>query len=60
MRNMTFLKIRLLETIVSLNTNGVPENTLFVSFDIVNIFPNIERYRGIKICFRQQTGEKTI
>ena len=58
MRNMTFLTISLLEIIISFNINGLPENTFLVSFDIVNIFPNIERCSGIKNCFRQQTGKK--
>ena len=37
----------LLEIINSINSNGLPENTKLVSFDVVNMFPNIDNERGI-------------
>ena len=33
----------------NLNANGLPENTLLVSFDAVNMFPNIYNMKGIQV-----------
>ena len=38
----------LLEIIVSLNANGLPENTQLLLFDIVNMFPNIDNMKGVE------------
>ena len=37
----------LLEIIDNLNTNGLPENTLLISFDTVIMFPNNDNMKGI-------------
>ena len=37
----------LLQIIDTLNVNGIPENAILVSFDIVNMFPSIDNEMGI-------------
>ena len=37
----------LLELIDEINLKGLPEGTILVSFDVVNMFPNIDNERGI-------------
>ena len=52
---------QLLEIIDSMNSTGLPENTILVSFDVVNMFPNIDNERGIstlKTVFDQRTSRK--
>ena len=44
-----------------MNSTGLPENTILVSFDVVNMFPNIDNERGIntlKTVFDQRTSRK--
>ena len=38
----------LLELIDEINLKGLPEGTILVSFDVVNMFPNIDNERGIQ------------
>ena len=38
----------LLEIIDELNAKGIPDNAILVSFDVVNMFPNIDNERGIQ------------
>ena len=38
----------LLEIIDDINTRGIPDNTIMVSFDIINMFPSIDNVNGIK------------
>ena len=38
----------LLEMIDEINTKGIPAATILVSFDVVNMFPNIDNERGIR------------
>ena len=38
----------LLELIDVINLKGLPEGTILVSFDVVNMFPNIDNERGIQ------------
>ena len=52
---------QLLEIIDNINSSGLPENTILVSFDVVNMFPNIDNERGIntlKTVFDQHTSRK--
>ena len=48
----------LLDIIDSLNDKGFPENTILVSFDVVNMFPSIDNENGIKAVFYEE--KKTI
>ena len=41
----------LLDIIDSLNDKGFPENTILVSFDVVNMFPSIDNENGIKAVY---------
>ena len=38
----------MLNIIDILNNNGIPENALLISFDIVNMFPSVHNESGIK------------
>ena len=38
----------LLNIIDDLNARGIPENTILVSFDIVNMYPSIDNKNGIE------------
>ena len=38
----------LLQIIDNINPNGLPNDAILVSFDIVNMFPNIDNIKGIK------------
>ena len=38
----------LLDIIDEININGIPDNTILVSFDIVNMFPSIDNTNGIR------------
>ena len=38
----------LLKLIDSINSNGLPAGTILVSFDVVNMFPNIDNERGLQ------------
>ena len=37
-----------MELIDEINEKGIPDNAILVSFDIVNMFPNIDNERGLK------------
>ena len=41
----------LLDIIDSLNDKGFPENTILVSFDVLNMFPSIDNENGIKSVY---------
>ena len=47
----------LLGIIDNLNTNRLPENRLLVSFDMVNMFPNIDNVKGIHTRSKNQFGQ---
>ena len=49
----------LLEIINSINSDGLPENTILVSFDVVNMFPNIDNERGINTLKTAFDGRAT-
>ena len=38
----------LLELIEQINSNGLPDGLILVSFDVVNMFPNIDNERGLQ------------
>ena len=42
----------LLEIIDELNAKGIPDNAILVSFDVVNMFPNIDNERGLRTLQR--------
>ena len=47
----------LLGIIDNLNTNRLPESRLLVSFDMVNMFPNIDNMKGIHTRSKHQFGQ---
>ena len=44
-------KFELIDKLDKLNQNGVPENAIFLSFDVLNMFPSISNYIGVKEVF---------
>ena len=52
----------LLQIIDNKNINGLPNNAILVSLDIVNMFPNIDSIKGIEaviLALQNRTSEKT-
>ena len=48
MRSRIMNTSHLLSIVDELNHKGIPENTILVSFDVVNMFPSIDNQTGIE------------
>ena len=48
MRSRIMNTAHLLSIIDDLNDKGIPDNTILVSFDVVNMFPSIDNINGIE------------
>ena len=50
----------LLKLIDEINSKGLPEGTILVSFDVVNMFPNIDNERGLRTLRTAYDKRKTL
>ena len=46
---------RLLDLIDDINKNSLPDKLILVSFDIINMFPNVDNERGTEVVHQQNT-----